>query len=147
MHHYSIHHFPLYDFATNLVHDAVAQLLFCFWVIYSLLRITYALSQLRRKQTTMSDDLDSKLAQLDTTVDQVIDILSTDKSDIAALQASVDALKAEQGDDSDEVAKAQTIIDKLTAAITPGQSAPVEVAPTTEKPTGDAGTTAEEQAS
>lgn len=86
---------------------------------------------LLRRELQMSQELDDKLDQLSTTADQVVALLSTDKGDMAALQASVDALKATQGDDSAEVAKAQSVLDKLTAAVTP---APATATGTTAPP-------------
>lgn len=78
----------------------------------------------QRMETFMSQALDDVLARLDTSSDQIISLLTSDKSERDALQSSVDALRAAKGDDSAEVAKAQSILDKLTLAAAPAPTVP-----------------------
>lgn len=70
-----------------------------------------------REIRIMSQLLTDKLAELGAKEDQVIAILNTDTSAIAALTAANVALAASQGDDSKQVAEVQGLIDKLTAVI------------------------------
>jgi hypothetical protein len=92
-----------------------------------------------RKELKMADTLDQTLDKLNTTADQVVSLLSTDSAIIAALQASIDALKTANGGDSAEAAKAQIVLDKLVAAVTPvpiPAPAPTDPAPALTDPAG-----------
>ncbi len=104
----------------------------------------------QRKEPTLSQALTDKLTELGAEEDQIISILSTDQQTIETLQSSLNAQKAQLGDDAPEVAAAQALIDKLRTAVTPTATPtgttppttpPVTVTPTptsTALPTGDA---------
>ena len=72
----------------------------------------------------MSQALSDKLAELGVKEDEIISILNTDSSAIAALTAANAALAKSQGDDSAQVAEVQGLIDKLSAVIPPAGSVP-----------------------
>ena len=71
----------------------------------------------------MSQALSDKLAELGVKEDEIISILNTDSSAIAALTAANAALAKSQGDDSAQVAEVQGLIDKLSAVIPPAGTA------------------------
>lgn len=84
------------------------------------------------KENAMSQALEDKLAQLGAKEDQVVALINTDQSALAALQAANDALKAAQGDDSADVKKVDDLIAKLTPLLPP--AAPVTDATGTTPP-------------
>jgi len=76
-----------------------------------------------REIRIMSQALSDKLAELGVKEDEIIAILNTDSSAIAALTAANAALAKSQGDDSAQVAEVQGLIDKLSAVIPPAGTA------------------------